>query len=330
MRLVHDIFPRPAPSRLASGIGSPERLFRTISDQSQEHERTCVSYSGLNSHMLGRVEPGAAIMQRHSRVGQARHESLKSQYCRNTHCLHIADETRIAVTGATEVHRALCAPEWQRVGDYEIASRVVPARHVSGDFVYSLQQEDETFFVLGDLMGKGLSAAMWITHIVDLVHRSAEGSHDVCDLLRRLNMEILHSRVRAPLTSAVAISIDSTNDTISCALAGHPPAILLRSDTGIENITAGGPLLGAFSCARYECQRVHLKTGESIIAFSDGLIEAVNENHEEFTIKSVTRLAAKEAASAPAVKISRLLAASTALAGENPLDDISIMVLQHS
>src|SRR3954462_12501180 len=90
-------------------------------------------------------------------------------------------------TGASEVHRALCSPELERIGEYEIASRVIPARHVGGDFVCSFQQGNQTFAVLGDLMGKGLSAAMWITHLVDLMHRAAEDSQNTCDLLARLN-----------------------------------------------------------------------------------------------------------------------------------------------
>lgn len=49
----------------------------------------------------------------------------------------IASETRTATTGATEVHRALCGPEWQHIGSYEIASHIVPVRHVGRDLVYT-------------------------------------------------------------------------------------------------------------------------------------------------------------------------------------------------
>ncbi|MDT8068058.1 MAG: PP2C family protein-serine/threonine phosphatase [Terriglobia bacterium] len=231
--------------------------------------------------------------------------------------------------GATEVHRALCAPELQHLGAFEFASTIIPARHVSGDFVHSLQHRGKTFIVLGDLMGKGLSAAMWLTHVIDLVHRAAEGSQNVCDLLSRLNSEILESRVRAPLMSAVALCFEEGSSVVSCALAGHPPAVIIRGDVNFEIATAGGPLLGVFSSPRYECQDVDLRRGESIVAFSDGLIER-RDHREDFSIGWVAALAAKAADAAPLLTISTLLDASTDLTRENRLDDTSIMVLRRS
>ena len=264
-------------------------------------------------------------MQKPGQGRRARPRSAISQYCRNAHCSRIVRETRLAVTGATEVYRALCAPEGQRVGGYEIATRVVPARHVSGDFVCSVQCKQGTFLVLADLMGKGLSAAMWLTHIIDLVHRAADESQNVSELLGHLNQEVLHSRISAPLTSAIAILIGEREGRISCALAGHPPAVILRK-AGAETITAGGPLLGVLSSAIYESQDVYLERGESLIAFSDGLSEAAA--HEKFSMDNVLTAIAQDAESAPAETISKLLKRSTTFSSEAPLDDISILVLQ--
>src|SRR3954453_7070881 len=73
-------------------------------------------------------------------------------------------ESHDVLWGAKEVHEALCAPARQRIGNFEIACSTVPARHVSGDFVITFEQNGEWYLALGDLMGKGLSAAMWLTH----------------------------------------------------------------------------------------------------------------------------------------------------------------------
>ena len=54
------------------------------------------------------------------------------------------------------------------MGDFDIACSTVPARHVSGDFVITFEQNGAWYLALGDLMGKGLSAAMWLTHVLDL------------------------------------------------------------------------------------------------------------------------------------------------------------------
>ncbi len=239
----------------------------------------------------------------------------------------MARETRLAVTGAREVHRALSAPDEQFIGSYEIASRIIPARFVPGDFVCSFRECGKTILILGDLIGKGLSAAMWLTHTVDLVRRSAEGSCNVAELLRKLNLEILNSRVRVPLTSAIVFSIDPGGN-ISCASAGHPPALLVRSNTQVEQTNAGGPILGAVSGAEYSMQDINLERGDLLVAYSDGLIEASDNYQEEFALDRIIDVAKTEAGSSPNKMINALLDSSMKFAGDNPLDDISILALK--
>jgi phosphoserine phosphatase RsbU/P len=245
-------------------------------------------------------------------------------------CTRIVRETSVAITGASEVHRALCAPEFERIGNYEIASRVVPARHVGGDFVCTIQQGNQTYAVLGDLMGKGLSAAMWITHIVDVVHRAAEGSLNTCDLLVRLNLEILSSRVRAPLTSAVAICVDHSTNQVSCASAGHPPAVLVRGCSKVETIHEGGPIMGVFPTARYACKEMTLERGDAIVAFSDGVVEAHNGDGEDFTMERVLKTLSTGAGWSAKRKLSGLLGATESFADDAQFDDVSLLVIQRS
>ncbi|MGE5111748.1 MAG: PP2C family protein-serine/threonine phosphatase [Acidobacteriaceae bacterium] len=265
-------------------------------------------------------------MQKQVQTQRIRCRGVDTSRCRNAHCSRIANETRVAITGATEVHRALCAPEWQRFGPYEIVSRVLPARYISGDFVCSVPHSGGTFLVLGDLMGKGLSAAMWITHILDLVHRAAERSRTVCEFLGQLNTEVAESRIRVPLTSVVALSIDETSGEVSVGSAGHPSALIVRRGARVETSTAGGPLLGVFTAATYQSQSVYLDRGDSIIAFSDGLVESLEG--DDFSLESVVAIAAREALSEPVAKMSRIIQASSASANGTPRDDTSILIVQ--
>jgi sigma-B regulation protein RsbU (phosphoserine phosphatase) len=175
-------------------------------------------------------------------------------------------------------------------------------------------------------MGKGLSAAMWITHILDLVHRAAERSRTVCEFLGRLNTEVAESRIRAPLTSVVALSIDETSGELSVGSAGHPSALIVRRGARVETSTAGGPLLGVFSAATYQSQSVYLDRGDSIIAFSDGLVESLEG--DDFSLESVVAIAAREALSEPVAKMNRIIQASSASANGTPRDDTSVLIVQ--
>lgn len=268
-------------------------------------------------------------MQMQSAINDSKVRIPEQQGRKAKQSTEVSYDNRVAVTGASGVHRALCAPELQRIGEYELASQVLPAKHVGGDFVCSFQQGNQTFAVLGDLMGKGLSAAMWITHIIDLVHRSAEPSQNVCDLLGRLNLEIVNSRVRAPLASAVAICLDHVSDEVSVACAGHPSAVLVRRDAKTETIAEGGPVLGVFPHARYTCKTVQLGPGDAIAAFSDGITESHNSANEEFSVMRAIRLLSGAASAGAKQKITKLVGAASAFRAETEcVDDISMLVLQ--
>ncbi len=110
--------------------------------------------------------------------------------------------------GAKEVHEALCAPASQRIGNFDIARAMVPARHVSGDFVATFEQNGAWFLAVGDLMGKGLPAAMWLTHVLDLIRRCCETGQTLPGIMQSLNREMHRSRVGVPLTSLFLARLD--------------------------------------------------------------------------------------------------------------------------
>lgn len=255
-------------------------------------------------------------------------KAVRRHVCPRATCTRIEEETRMAITGASDVHRALCAPDSQRAGMYENSSRVIPARHVGGDFVCTFQQGKGTFAVLGDLLGKGIAAAMWITHIVDLVHRAGEESKNAGELLERLNAEILMSRVSAPLTSAIAICMDHDTRQISCSSAGHPPAVLVRSNARAETIQEGGPIMGVFQNARYTYRTLELGSGDAVVAFSDGVIEAHSETGEEFTMERAMAVLSESNRFSAVEKSNALLDATMDFGTEEQFDDVSLLVVQ--
>jgi phosphoserine phosphatase RsbU/P len=183
--------------------------------------------------------------------------------------------------------------------------------------------------ILGDLMGKGLPAAMWITHIVDLFHRATEDFKTLPTLMERLNAELCQSRVRAPLTSAFVLMIDSQSGEVRCSSAGHPPSILVRSDTTTELLSEGGPLLGVFADAKYKAQALQLQPGDAIVSFSDGLVEAEGQSQEQFSVSRAAMNLARHAALGASQKLTALLEASREFT-ERAGDDISAMVVQHA
>jgi Stage II sporulation protein E (SpoIIE) len=125
--------------------------------------------------------------------------------------------TDALLAAAAQVHKALSAPATQRIGSFEVACATAAARRVSGDFVISFRAGEHSYIALGDLMGKGVAAAMWLTHVIDVLKRACEYSGELHEVMRVLNKEMYASRVGVPLTSLFLAHMEKNRVTYSCA-----------------------------------------------------------------------------------------------------------------
>ncbi len=183
---------------------------------------------------------------------------------------------------------------------------------------------------VGDLMGKGLAAAMWLTHVIDLVRRAAEPFDSVSGVLARLNADLHASRVGAPLTSLCLIDLEHSAARLRVASAGHPPAVLLGHTTGTRLLHEGGPLLGALPSASYQAAELDFHPGDSLVAFSDGLAEFRNRLGQEFGPEGVVRCLRGRRRQSPQVIADGLLACARRFAGRTACDDVSLLVVQRA
>jgi len=182
-------------------------------------------------------------------------------------------EAHDLLIGARGVYEALCAPANQRIGGFEIAARSVAARHVSGDFVSAFECNQHHYVALGDLMGKGLSAAMWLTHVLDLLRRACEHAQPLPATMEYLNREMYRSRVGVPLTSLFLMRLKEGEARVSYSCGGCPPAFLFRSNKRIFTLQSGGPILGALESARYSAADIDFRPNDMLLVASDGITE---------------------------------------------------------
>lgn len=175
--------------------------------------------------------------------------------------------------GAREVYEALCAPAQQRIGDFEFACGTVAARQISGDFVTAFERDGAWYLALGDLMGKGLSAAMWLTHVLDLVKRSCETGLCVQGIMSMLNREMHRSRVGVPLTSLFLAKLEPEKGRLTYCCCGCPPAFLLDEGGRVSMLERGGPILGALEDSTYSVATLEFGVRDTLLVVSDGILE---------------------------------------------------------
>jgi serine phosphatase RsbU (regulator of sigma subunit) len=247
-------------------------------------------------------------------------------------------ELHTAVFEAAQVHRRLCAPRLVRYRDFEIASEIFAVRHLAGDFFTVRDVNNRAVLALGDICGKGLAASMWTTHLVSLLGARAAVKSEPEVIVAGVNRDVCLTASLVPLASLFVARLDPVSGKLEYCSAGHPPALLLRANGELETLSDGGLLLGVVATAPYVRGSVDLRPGDVLLAYSDGVLETLNNSEEEFgleRIKAQFRSAALRRHDGPAKNNSAesvlfsVLASVQDFAVSHPLvDDLSLVVIR--
>jgi serine phosphatase RsbU (regulator of sigma subunit) len=232
---------------------------------------------------------------------------------------------------AAQVQRRLCAPRELRRGDFEIAGEIFPVRHLSGDFFKVLELDGALGVILGDIAGKGLSAGIWMPHLLSLLHSHALTNANPREVLALANRELCSGCGQPPLVAAFFARVDLLNGAVEYCNAGLPsPLILQRAGEAIK-LDEGGPMLGAMPEAGYQSGRAWLNPGDTLLAYSDGLTECENARDEEFETARLLNSARTFAGdSASQLLFSTLGAVMDFADGRAPTDDLTLLVVRRA
>lgn len=238
------------------------------------------------------------------------------------------DELQRTVFEAAHMQRRLCGPRHLRRGPYTLVSELFPVQHVSGDFLSVFELESKLIFALGDIAGKGLTAGMWFTHMVGLIRMSISGK-GLATAMSAINRELCRTEFAPPLTSLFLASLDLESEEITYCNAGHPPSLILRRPGTVDALHIGGPILGAVPGATYSAARLRLEAGDSLLSYSDGIVECRNPIGAEFGTERLI-LAAKGAAYSSATgKLFSLLGAVEDFVSTGQREDDFAVLLLH-
>ena len=173
------------------------------------------------------------------------------------------------------------APELE---GHHIAVYYQPAREVGGDFYDFLDLEDGRLgLIVGDVSGKGVPAAI-VMAITRTMLRAAYrlGSPAPGEILEQVN-NILYPEIPPNMfVTCLAALLDSRSGRLHYANAGHDLPYLRHADGGSEELRATGMPLGLMPNMSYEEKEITLEPGESVLLYSDGLVEAHDPQREMF------------------------------------------------
>jgi serine phosphatase RsbU (regulator of sigma subunit) len=154
---------------------------------------------------------------------------------------------------------------------YESSARV----DVGGDVYDYLRLPDGRLaVVLGDVTGHGIEATADMA-MAKFVFRSLAREHpEPADFLASANDVVVGEIAAAKFITMVYVVVDGTTGEVACACGGHPPPRLVRADGSVRPLPAAGLALGIEPGQRYDEVGAQLEEGESVVLFTDGVVEA--------------------------------------------------------
>jgi len=230
---------------------------------------------------------------------------------------------------AAQIQRKLSGARALRHGDLQFASEVFAARYLSGDFTMIWKNGATVLTVHGDIAGKGVAAGMWFTNLAGLLQSYGRPDSNPATIASEVNRHLCYLRPVAPFVTAFLAQFDGYRGEVTYCTAGHFPPILLRADGRAELLETGGPLLGAIEDAEFHSGKLVLEPGDTLIAYSDGILECCNPAGEEFgTERLIEALRQAERQSAHATLMVLLAAVQDYACGSALRDDVSLTVIQ--
>jgi sigma-B regulation protein RsbU (phosphoserine phosphatase) len=188
---------------------------------------------------------------------------------------------------ATEVQLQLFPKEMPKLTTLHLTGLCKPARMVSGDYYdYFCLQERRVAFAIGDVAGKGISAALLMAAIqsimrAQLSHVDTGGCIDTSRVVSLLNRQLYASTSPEKYATFFFGIYDEHSRVLSYTNAGHLPPILIRNGEATF-LEVTGTVVGAFPKVQYEEKHLKLKPNDLLVAYTDGIEEPENEYGEQF------------------------------------------------
>jgi sigma-B regulation protein RsbU (phosphoserine phosphatase) len=232
---------------------------------------------------------------------------------------------------ARDIQASFLPSSVPHIPGYEIAAAALPAMEVGGDFYdFVPASGGRLAFVIADVSGKGVSAALFMAMSRTLIWANLDGKDDPAAALRNANRLITRETRSGMFVTVCLAVLDPVRRTLACVNAGHNPPLIVRGDTGeAVFLHEGGIAIGVVDEIECTPEIVQLRQGDTIIMYTDGVTEAFNPQFAAFGEEQLAKVATA-CRNLPAPEITgHLISAIHTFAGTTPQsDDITLIVIR--
>jgi PAS domain S-box-containing protein len=232
-------------------------------------------------------------------------------------------------TIARTLQNSLLPEAVPQIPGWEVAALYRPAGHdseVGGDFYDFWEIGEDWLMMIGDVTGKGVAAAAVTSLVRHTARAASEFDARPSQILARIDAALRrHSSIS--LCTALCLRVSPKGATLS--VGGHPLPLRVDED-GVAEVGEYGTLLGALERTRWPETQVELRAGQTLVAFTDGVTDAVGEGGERWgTERLVAELSALGGAAPPALR-SQLVRALDEFQVGAQADDTAVVIMRYT
>ena len=233
---------------------------------------------------------------------------------------------------ATRIQKALLPEELPEISGIETACYYQPAREVGGDYYDVVPLPGgRVGIVVADVSGKGLAGSLVMTMTRSLVRMAARTQPDAASILEEVNASLSRDMTEGMFVTLAWAELDDERSQVRIARAGHNPPLLLRASGRVEQFQPEGISLGMdpgpVFCQSLEVSHVDLAPGDSLILYTDGIVEAMNHDGVEYGLERFAQVLQKLTSEAPDEVVSGVIAdLAQHVSGGEASDDFTLVV----
>jgi sigma-B regulation protein RsbU (phosphoserine phosphatase) len=230
---------------------------------------------------------------------------------------------------ARSIQELMLPAEALRTPQVTVAHAFKPAAEVGGDFLDYFSLADETVGVyLGDVCGKGLPAALYAALAVGTLRGVHKTGQSPASVLATLNRRLTIRGIPRRYATMQYALCDPRSGAMQIASAGMSGPLHV-SPSGCRELQLSGLPPGMFPNTTYETHALQLQAGDSMVFFSDGIVEARDTSGEFFGMERLVELCGAQGGANSAQLLERIFAAVQSFAyGREQHDDMAIVVFQ--
>ncbi len=235
---------------------------------------------------------------------------------------------------AQEVQRTLFPQSPTSMAGLELHAVCVPALSVGGDYYdFIFGPQNAVCLTLGDISGKGISAALLMASLHSSIravsfdtNTTGQANVSPAAMMETINRSLYRSTQSARYATLFAACYAAETRALTYSNGGHPPPIILTAANTVERLEVGGPVVGLLTGMAYSEATIQLRSGDLLIAFTDGVTEPEQGTQEFGEQRLIDLIQPIRTSPLPVIMATVLKAVKQWIGDHEQPDDITLLL----